>query len=128
MVASALDRERAITTALGDGIAMPHAKTDAVSEPVVVYARSRAGIDWSSRDGKPATELPDGGIYGAAGRGETAIVLQRDGARKLNPASWTRLSVPTASMSPLLSPPASRSRRRRGSMRKVARMRPLVKG
>lgn len=57
VVNSAVAREVAITTALGDGIAIPHAKTDAVSEPVVVYARSRDGIDWSSRDGKPATEL-----------------------------------------------------------------------
>jgi PTS system fructose-specific IIC component len=57
VVASALAREATVSTGLGDGIAIPHAKTDAVSEPVVVYARSRAGIDWSSRDGKPASEL-----------------------------------------------------------------------
>ncbi len=57
VVTSALAREATVSTGLGDGIAIPHAKTDAVSEPVVVYARSRAGIDWSSRDGKPATEL-----------------------------------------------------------------------
>lgn len=57
VVASALAREATVSTGLGDGIAIPHAKTDAVAEPVVVYARSRAGIDWSSRDGKPATEL-----------------------------------------------------------------------
>lgn len=57
VVAGALAREAAVSTGLGDGIAIPHAKTDAVTEPVVVYARSRAGIDWSSRDGIPATEL-----------------------------------------------------------------------
>lgn len=57
VVASALAREATVSTGLGDGIAIPHAKTDAVSEPVVVYARSREGIDWSSRDGKPALEL-----------------------------------------------------------------------
>jgi len=57
VVASALAREATVSAGLGDGIAIPHAKTDAVSEPVVVYARSRAGIDWSSRDGKPATVL-----------------------------------------------------------------------
>lgn len=57
VVASAVAREATVSTGLGDGIAIPHAKTDAVSEPVVVYARSRAGIDWSARDGKPATEL-----------------------------------------------------------------------
>ena len=57
VVASALAREATVSTGLGDGIAIPHAKTDAVSEPVVVYARSRAGIDWSSRDGNPVTEL-----------------------------------------------------------------------
>lgn len=57
VVTSAVAREATVSTGLGDGIAIPHAKTDAVSEPVVVYARSRAGIDWSARDGKPATEL-----------------------------------------------------------------------
>jgi PTS system fructose-specific IIC component len=57
VVTSALAREATVSTGLGDGIAIPHAKTDAVSEPVVVYARSRAGIDWGSRDGKPASEL-----------------------------------------------------------------------
>jgi PTS system fructose-specific IIC component len=57
VVTSALAREATVSTGLGDGIASPHAKTDAVSEPVVVYARSRAGIDWGSRDGKPASEL-----------------------------------------------------------------------
>ncbi|MFN8072097.1 MAG: fructose-specific PTS transporter subunit EIIC [Mycobacterium sp.] len=57
VVASALARESTVSTGLGDGIAIPHAKTDAVSQPVVVYARSLVGIDWSSRDGKPATEL-----------------------------------------------------------------------
>lgn len=57
VAAGALAREATVSTGLGDGIAIPHAKTDAVSEPVVVYARSRAGIDWSSRDGIPATEL-----------------------------------------------------------------------
>jgi PTS system fructose-specific IIC component len=57
VVTSALAREATVSTGLGDGIAIPHAKTDSVSEPVVVYARSRAGIDWGSRDGKPASEL-----------------------------------------------------------------------
>ncbi len=57
VVTTALAREATVSTGLGDGIAIPHAKTDAVSEPVVVYARSRAGIDWSSRDGKPVSEL-----------------------------------------------------------------------
>jgi len=57
VVAGALAREATVSTGLGDGIAIPHAKTDAVSEPVVVYARSRAGIDWSSRDGIPAKDL-----------------------------------------------------------------------
>ncbi len=57
VVTSALAREATVSTGLGDGIAIPHAKTDAVSEPVVVYARSRAGIDWSSRDGIPASEI-----------------------------------------------------------------------
>ncbi|WP_025708556.1 fructose PTS transporter subunit IIB, partial [Paenibacillus graminis] len=38
----------------GGGIAMPHAKTRAVNEPTVVFAKSAAGVDFASLDEEPA--------------------------------------------------------------------------
>ncbi len=47
-------RENLESTGIGDGIAIPHARTDSVDDLVLVFARSSAGIDFSSIDGKPS--------------------------------------------------------------------------
>lgn len=49
-----LKREGESSTGIGGGIAMPHAKTKAVNEPTVVFAKSKAGVDYESLDGEPA--------------------------------------------------------------------------
>ncbi|MGY4958626.1 fructose-specific PTS transporter subunit EIIC [Streptomyces nigrescens] len=54
LVRVALAREAQGTTGLGEEIAIPHAKTDAVTAPVVGFARSADGIDWGSLDGTRA--------------------------------------------------------------------------
>ncbi|MGW1396447.1 fructose-specific PTS transporter subunit EIIC [Streptomyces nigra] len=54
LVAAALRREEQGTTGLGEEIAIPHAKTDAVSAPVVGFARSDEGVEWDSPDGTKA--------------------------------------------------------------------------
>jgi PTS system fructose-specific IIC component len=54
LVATALRREEQGTTGLGEEIAIPHAKTDAVTAPVVGFARSAEGIEWGSLDGTKA--------------------------------------------------------------------------
>ncbi|MGW1075827.1 fructose-specific PTS transporter subunit EIIC [Streptomyces sp. NPDC002537] len=54
LVAAALAREELGTTGLGESIAIPHAKTDAVSGPVVGFARSAEGIEWGALDGTSA--------------------------------------------------------------------------
>lgn len=54
LVATALRREAQGTTGLGEEIAIPHAKTDAVSAPVVGFARSAEGVEWGSPDGTKA--------------------------------------------------------------------------
>ncbi|MEV0639969.1 fructose-specific PTS transporter subunit EIIC [Streptomyces sp. NPDC050619] len=54
LVATALRREEQGTTGLGDEIAIPHAKTDAVTAPVVGFARSTGGVEWGSLDGTKA--------------------------------------------------------------------------
>ncbi len=47
-----LKRERVGTTGVGRGIAIPHAKTSAVSEVVVSYARLVEPIDYGATDGE----------------------------------------------------------------------------
>ncbi|MFI5999297.1 fructose-specific PTS transporter subunit EIIC [Streptomyces sp. NPDC051366] len=54
LVRVALAREAQGTTGLGESIAIPHAKTDAVARPTVGFARSDAGIEWGSLDGTKA--------------------------------------------------------------------------
>jgi len=48
-----LAREEETSTGLGDGIAMPHAKNDAVKEATVLFAKSEQGVDYESLDGQP---------------------------------------------------------------------------
>jgi len=47
-------RENLESTGIGDGIAIPHARTDSVKELVLAFARSPQGVDFSSIDGKPS--------------------------------------------------------------------------
>lgn len=59
-------REKQSTTGVGDGIAIPHAKTAAVKRPAVAFGRSVEGIDYESLDGKPShlffmIAAPEGG-------------------------------------------------------------------
>ncbi|MGW8400519.1 fructose-specific PTS transporter subunit EIIC [Streptomyces lydicus] len=54
LVRVALAREAQGTTGLGEEIAVPHAKTDAVTAPVVCFARSAEGVEWGSPDGTKA--------------------------------------------------------------------------
>ena len=48
-----LAREQAGNTALGHGVAMPHARTDLCREIVIAVGRSMAGVDYESADGQP---------------------------------------------------------------------------
>lgn len=47
-----LKREEQSTTGIGDGIAIPHAKSDAVKIPSIVIGRSRDGVNYEALDGK----------------------------------------------------------------------------
>ncbi len=46
-----LDRERIMSTAVGAGVAIPHAKTPAVDRIVVCLGLHRDGIDFEAEDG-----------------------------------------------------------------------------
>ena len=47
------ERELLGTTALGGGIAVPHAKLDSIDRTMACLGRSRRGIDFGAPDGKP---------------------------------------------------------------------------
>ncbi|HVZ73972.1 MAG TPA: PTS sugar transporter subunit IIA [Polyangia bacterium] len=47
------ERELLASTAIGDGIAIPHGKLDAIGHLAGVLGRSRAGLDFDSIDGRP---------------------------------------------------------------------------
>ena len=49
-----LAREAQSTTGIGEGIAIPHAKTSAVKAPAIVFGRSKEGLNYESLDGQPA--------------------------------------------------------------------------
>ncbi|MBI5506588.1 MAG: PTS sugar transporter subunit IIA [Deltaproteobacteria bacterium] len=46
-------REEASSTAIADGIAIPHAKVQQGATVISCFGRSRAGIDFESVDGRP---------------------------------------------------------------------------
>ncbi|MCH6561862.1 MAG: PTS sugar transporter subunit IIA [Deltaproteobacteria bacterium] len=48
-----LEREKLGTTAMGDGIAIPHARIEALERLLASFGRSRQGVDFDSVDGKP---------------------------------------------------------------------------
>ena len=48
-----IERERLASTAVGHGIAIPHAKLPDIDRAVACFGRSRVGVDFGSRDGAP---------------------------------------------------------------------------
>lgn len=52
--ASAWAREKLVSSGIGQGVAVPHARLPGLSQPLVAIGRSRRGIDFDSRDGEPA--------------------------------------------------------------------------
>ena len=45
-----LEREKLGTTGIGDGIAIPHGKSDRVKEITIACGRSKEGVDFESMD------------------------------------------------------------------------------
>ena len=64
-VKALMAREEQSSTGIGEGIAIPHAKTEFVKKPALAMGRKPEGIDYDSLDGEPATlffmiAAPDG--------------------------------------------------------------------
>jgi PTS system nitrogen regulatory IIA component len=55
-VARALERrEEAGSTALGYGLAIPHARIPGIEEPLTIFLRTRYAIEFGAPDGKPTS-------------------------------------------------------------------------
>jgi PTS system nitrogen regulatory IIA component len=53
LVGALEERERLNSTALGDGVAIPHGKLPGLKRVFAAFGRSRQGVDFQSLDGKP---------------------------------------------------------------------------
>lgn len=49
-----LQREKLGSTAIGEGVAIPHCKMKGIKNPVVMLAVSKKSVDFHSLDGKPS--------------------------------------------------------------------------
>lgn len=49
-----IERENYLSTGFENGLAVPHAKTEATQELILAFGISRKGIEFDSLDGKPA--------------------------------------------------------------------------
>jgi len=50
---SFIEREKEFTTGIGNGVAIPHAFSDEIQDPVVVLGKSSHGLDFGSLDDQP---------------------------------------------------------------------------
>lgn len=48
-----LEREKLVSTGVGKGFAIPHGKTDAISDIIAAFVITRDSIDFDSIDGEP---------------------------------------------------------------------------
>lgn len=54
LIEGLMSREALGSTAIGQGIAIPHAKCDCVAKLVAAFGLSKKGVDFDSLDGEPA--------------------------------------------------------------------------
>ena len=74
-----LNRESQSTTGIGDGVAIPHAKTSAVKVPAIAFGRSEVGAEYDSLDGQPAHLF--------------FMIAAEDGANRMHLKALARLST-----------------------------------
>ncbi|MBN1622324.1 MAG: PTS sugar transporter subunit IIA [Endomicrobiales bacterium] len=53
IIEATLEREKLGSTGIGQGVAIPHGKTDVVSEQIGALGISQKGVDFNSLDGEP---------------------------------------------------------------------------
>jgi len=82
---SVIERENLGSTGIGKGIAIPHGKSDVITEVAIVLGRSVRGIDFDSLDDKPvnlvfllAAPKNVGGVYLKALAQLSRLLRQQD--------------------------------------------------
>ena len=94
-------RERVGSTAIGKGVALPHARSLTVIRPVLVVARSRRGIEWDAPDRLPVSLLLlslTPGEWGEethqafVGRAAALARLQRNRQKLMEAASFSEVA------------------------------------
>jgi mannitol/fructose-specific phosphotransferase system IIA component (Ntr-type) len=94
-------RERLGSTAIGKGVALPHARSLTVNRPQLVVARSRRGIDWDAPDELPVTlilliltpgEWGEEAHHALLGRAAWVARLQRNRQRLLDAANFDEVA------------------------------------
>lgn len=94
-------RERVGSTALGKGVAIPHARSLTVDHPALVVARSRRGVEWDAPDGLPVHllllvlspgEWGEEAHHAFLGRAVAAARLQRNRQRMLEADHFDELA------------------------------------
>jgi len=70
-----LEREKLTTTGIGDGVGLPHARTDAVTGFVLAFGKSEKGVEFDSLDGKKARLLFLMGTPKTAGLDQYLVLL-----------------------------------------------------
>jgi nitrogen PTS system EIIA component len=53
LYATLIEREKLGSTGIGENVAIPHGKSDELTQIIIVFARSLSGIDFESLDQKP---------------------------------------------------------------------------
>jgi mannitol/fructose-specific phosphotransferase system IIA component (Ntr-type) len=102
-------RERLGSSAVGKGVAVPHARSIAVVEPRVVVARSKRGVDWGAVDGQDVqivllvlspAESPVEAHIEAVARAASAVRLQRSRQRVLDAEGFDEVCAALGELSP----------------------------
>uniref|UniRef100_A0A832I3I6 PTS sugar transporter subunit IIA n=1 Tax=Eiseniibacteriota bacterium TaxID=2212470 RepID=A0A832I3I6_UNCEI len=102
-------RERAYSSAVGKGVALPHARSIAVSRPRMLVARAPRGVEWGAADGQPVqivvltlapAETGDEAWHGMLARAAGAVRLARQRQRLLEAADVCEAAAVLAGENP----------------------------
>lgn len=81
LVADYHEREAESTTGFGNGVAIPHAKSNNVKTATILFGRSANEIEWQSLDGKPVNTFIS--LLVPANAGDVHLKLLASLSRKL---------------------------------------------
>ena len=56
IINSLLEREKSMSTGIGNGVAIPHCTTDKINDIIIIFALHQKGIDFDSIDNQPVKD------------------------------------------------------------------------